>query len=42
MAEAVISVLEDRRGFDHWWDYVDPEAQRHIKNQIAGVLYRLL
>lgn len=34
-AEAVISDLRDRRGFDHWWDEIDEDIQNDIREVLA-------
>lgn len=33
--DAIISVLNDRKGFDDWWDNLDEECEREIKESIA-------
>jgi hypothetical protein len=34
----VMSVLHDRRGFDHWWDDLDPRVQEEIIEEMTDVV----
>lgn len=34
----IMSKLEGRKGFDWWWDKIDPETQEEIKTELVGVL----
>lgn len=39
-AERVIKLLDDRNGFDRWWEEIDEEVQDEIVKEIAGVVKR--
>ncbi len=46
LAERVTSMIlecfNDRRGFDHWWDVLDPEIQAEIMQEISARVAGLL
>lgn len=38
IAGLVLTMLEDRGGFDHWWHEIEPEDQDEIKGAIADII----
>jgi hypothetical protein len=42
LAQAVLDVLRQRKGFDHWWDHIDADIQREILEEIATLLHDAL
>ena len=37
-AEQIISVLNDRGGFDDWWGNIDKECQDEILDEIKSII----
>lgn len=38
-ADAALRVLEDRKGFDWWWDDLDEELQQEIRAAIIEAIW---
>ena len=38
VAKKVVAILEDRSGFDGWWDDIDDDIQNEILERIAKVI----
>lgn len=34
-AESVLDDLKGRKGFDHWWDDIDPEIKEEVRRSLA-------
>lgn len=37
IAKAILSNLQDRKGFDHWWDGIDEDIQAEIEGALARI-----
>lgn len=39
VADRILSLLNNRKGFDWWWDELDDEIQEEIRASIAWAIY---
>lgn len=39
IVNAVLTDLNDRSGFDHWWCTIDPDIQREIRHALIGQVH---
>jgi hypothetical protein len=42
VVDAVLNDLEDRSGFDWWWDDIDPDIREEIKAELAAKVRTVL
>ena len=40
IVEAVLTELQSRGGFDHWWYEIDPVIREEIRHDLAKVVQR--
>jgi len=38
LVDAVLRELNDRAGFDHWWDSIDPDTQVELRQKLVDLL----
>lgn len=37
--DAVLDMLNDRKGFDDWWDSLDPEIREELRTEMSETIH---